>query len=590
MSRRSGKRAQRMTHSVKKLKRRAGDTSVKARKAKRKPPSHPGHKAIGKHQAKMKELANPAVVEATKERAVQYAADGKKSRLDLIARRRGIVLGAGSLQGGAAAMDDGSAAAAEPERELDLEADADAMNAAKRALALAPAEQRTFHKELSTVLKAADILLEVIDARDPMGCRCLPLEDAVLAKCRTKKIVLILNKVDLVPPDVTQRWLKYLRQYFPTLPFKASTQNQRELGRGAQSASVGKLSSYGSEAYGGEALLQLLKNYSRSINMKTAITVGIVGYPNVGKSSVINSLKRARAVHVGAAPGVTTHAQLVAIDSKVKLMDCPGIIFARAQTEEERAEVMLRNCVRVEKLDDPAVPVEAILRKVPAEQLRRKYAVGAYEGALEFLTLVAAKQGKLRKGGAPDHEAAARAVLHDWNAGVIKYHTEPPAPTGGVEIVDQYGDGFDWQAAARVMDANEAEAAAEAAAAGAEAAAEAEASRRAQKKAERAASVGARGGGGGGGAAGGDADDAMGEGGEAAAQGRLLSGWKQAHEDRSGRKPKKPKLVSKRNLIAAAADDDRFNFQHNRGMRKAQKQVKKKERKNKMAQAMLMQM
>ena len=62
--------------------------------------------------------------------------------------------------------------------------------------------------------------------------------------------------------------------------------------------------------FGGEDLLQLLKNYSRSLNMKTAITVGIVGYPNVGKSSVINSLKRTRAVFTGSTPGLTTTAQV----------------------------------------------------------------------------------------------------------------------------------------------------------------------------------------------------------------------------------------------------------------------------------------
>jgi hypothetical protein len=156
-----------------------------------------------------------------------------------------------------------------------------ASGAAKRALAFAPSNQRSFHKELSTVLKACDILLEVLDARDPMGCRCKALEDAVLSKCKGKRVVLVLNKVDLVPAEVTQKWLSYLRQYFPTLPFKATTQGKRDPSSSAQSSAVGKLSSYGAEAYGGDGLLQLLKNYSRSIGLKTAITVGIVGYPNV---------------------------------------------------------------------------------------------------------------------------------------------------------------------------------------------------------------------------------------------------------------------------------------------------------------------
>ena len=308
------------------------------------------------------------------------------------------------------------------------------------------------------MLKAADVLLEVLDARDPMGCRCTALEDAVLAKCRGKRLVIILNKVDLVPAEVTQRWLSYLRQYFPTLPFKATTQSKREVSSSTQSASVGKLGSYGAEAYGGDGLLQLLKNYSRSLGMKTSITVGIVGYPNVGKSSLINSLKRARAANVGATPGVTTVAQTIALDSKVKLMDCPGIIFARAGTAEEQADVLLRNCVRVEQVEDPSVPVEAILRRVPNSQLMRQYEVTSFGSALEFLTLVAVKRGMLRKGGAADQDAAGRAVLHDWNSGLIKYHTEPPKPTGGVALVPRLAETFDWEAAPRVVEQGEAEA------------------------------------------------------------------------------------------------------------------------------------
>ena len=96
---------------------------------------------------------------------------------------------------------------------------------------------------------------------------------------------------------------------------------------------------------------------------------------------------RVRAVDVGATPGVTTVAQTVALDSKVKLMDCPGIVFARATTAEEQAEVVLRNCVRVEELDDVTVPVEAILRRCTTEQLMRQYDVASFSTAIEFRSM-----------------------------------------------------------------------------------------------------------------------------------------------------------------------------------------------------------
>ena len=458
MGRRGGVRSKSMTHSIKKLLRREGVKGlVKGNKSKLKAPVHPGKKVASANAKRRAELAGETAdasqaekrSDGTAKRAEARKALGKQARLDAFAARRGIVPNAiADASSGQQLSDDDD----EEAKSAALDSAAAAAQAARRALSFAPSNQRAFHKELSTVLQSCDVLLEVIDARDPMGCRCLALEDAVLAKCRGKRLVLVLNKVDLVPPDVTQRWLTYLRQYFPTLPFKATTQNKREVSSSGQSGAVGKLGSYGAEAYGGDGLLQLLKNYSRSLGLKTAITVGIVGYPNVGKSSLINSLKRAKAVNVGATPGVTTVAQTISLDSKVKLMDCPGIIFARAGTAEEEADVMLRNCVRVEKLDDPTVPVEAIIRRTSTQQLMDMYSVGKFANALEFLTLVAAKRGHLRKGGAADQDAAARGVLHDWNSGLIKYHTEPPAPAGGVEIVGQLADTFDWEALPKVED------------------------------------------------------------------------------------------------------------------------------------------
>ena len=297
------------------------------------------------------------------------------------------------------------------------------------------------------------MLLEVLDARDPLGCRCLPLEEAVMQRMEGKRVVLLLNKVDLVPRENAAAWVSYLRQYFPTLPFKASTQSQRhDLGRaGGAGASAGPMGGGQPECYGADQLLQLLKNYSRSLNLKTALTVGIVGYPNVGKSSVINSLKRARAVDVGAAPGVTTAAQTVALDKKVRLMDCPGIVFARARTAEEEVAVLLRNCVRVEKISDPVSAVGGILRRVPHASLAALYGLGEllgasageFEGAEMFVTAVAIKRGVLRKGGAVDAESAARVVIRDWNAGAMRYHTEPPKSRATVEIVGAADTAFE---------------------------------------------------------------------------------------------------------------------------------------------------
>ena len=120
------------------------------------------------------------------------------------------------------------------------------------------------------MLKAADVLLEVLDARDPMGTRAPHAEAFLKKEARHKHLVFLLNKCDLVPARVAAQWTRVLSKEAPTLAFHASITNP----------------------FGKGSLINLLRQFSKLHADKKQISVSFIGYPNVGKSSIINTLKK----------------------------------------------------------------------------------------------------------------------------------------------------------------------------------------------------------------------------------------------------------------------------------------------------------
>ena len=292
--------------------------------------------------------------------------------------------------------------------------------------------RRAYYKEFVKVVEVSDVIIQVLDARDPLACRSPEVERFVRRANPDKRVVLLPNKIDLAPKENVQAWLKYFREEMPCVAFKCATGG----GGGGGGDKLGARSLPTKGSYGGKdarrrQLLQLLKNYARNRNLKTAITVGIVGFPNVGKSSPINSLKRSRsAAAVGNTPGMTKVSKEIVLDKHVKLIDSPGVVFA-SSLGESAGVTALRNCVKVERLADPIAPVCEILRRCPQEQLMLMYKIGAFDD-VGLLRAVGKTRGVL-KGGVPDMLAAARVVLNDWNGGRIPYYTTPPARGDAVD-------------------------------------------------------------------------------------------------------------------------------------------------------------
>lgn len=311
--------------------------------------------------------------------------------------------------------------------------------------------RKAYDKVFKQVVDQADVVLYVLDARDPEGTRSRDVERAVMqAASGGKRLILVLNKIDLIPPPVLKAWLAHLRNSFPTLPLRASnaapnahTFNHRDLT--VQSTS--------------STLFRALKAFSASRNLKRSISVGVIGYPNVGKSSVINALLsrlsgsrggQRSACPAGAEAGVTTSIRAVKIDSKLTLLDSPGIVFPSASdaasatfvpknATEAHAHLVLLNAVPPRQIDDPLPAVTLLLKRLSTSPELMNRLTNVYDlppllpnpdsgdSTTDFLVQVARKRGRLGRGGVPNIQAAAMTVVTDWRDGRIQGWMDAPA-------------------------------------------------------------------------------------------------------------------------------------------------------------------
>ncbi|CAL9187303.1 unnamed protein product [Musa hybrid cultivar] len=259
--------------------------------------------------------------------------------------------------------------------------------------------------ELYKVVDSSDVVVQVLDARDPQGTRCFHLEKHLKEHCKHKHMVLLLNKCDLVPAWATKGWLRLLSKEFPTLAFHASI----------------------NKSFGKGSLLSVLRQFARLKSDKQAISVGFVGYPNVGKSSVINTLRTKNVCKVAPIPGETKVWQYITLTKRIFLIDCPGVVY---QNKDSETDIVLKGVVRVTNLEDASEHIGEVLKRVKKEHLQRAYKIEDWADENDFLVHLCKSTGKLLKGGEPDLMTAAKMILHDWQRGKIPFFVPPPQQEG----------------------------------------------------------------------------------------------------------------------------------------------------------------
>lgn len=267
--------------------------------------------------------------------------------------------------------------------------------------------------EFFKVIDCSDVILHVIDARNVPGTRCNMIERHIAKHASHKHLVFVLNKIDLVPNWVAKRWVGELSKVRPTIAFHASM----------------------THAFGKGALISLLRQFGKLHEDKKQISVGVVGYPNCGKSSVINTLLSQKSCKVAPVPGETKIWQYVSLFKRVSLIDCPGVVVDTAGDTE--SDSVLKGVVRAERLDNPEDFVDAILEKVKREHIAAQYQLPkdgeeSWKSTRDLLEMMSRRSGRLLKGGDPCLRSAALMLIVDFQRGRLP-HFVPPPELKGVE-------------------------------------------------------------------------------------------------------------------------------------------------------------
>lgn len=179
-----------------------------------------------------------------------------------------------------------------------------------------------------------------------------------------------------------------------------------------------------------------LKDFATPQHPNPKLMVGLVGYPNVGKSSTINSLLGAKKVSVSATPGKTKHFQTLVLSDTITLCDCPGLVFP--QFANTQADMVVDGVLPIDQMREYSAPVDLLCKRIPREILEGTYGIridvkDEEEGGTgkvgweEFLSAYAIARGMTRSSfGMPDTSRAARYVLKDYvNAKLLFAHPPP---------------------------------------------------------------------------------------------------------------------------------------------------------------------
>ena len=265
-----------------------------------------------------------------------------------------------------------------------------------------PGHMTKAQRMIEANMKLVDAVCEVLDARVPYSSRNPDIDRLAAGRPR----LVILNRVDLADPAFTAKWRDYFRRRGLAV-LETDAKSGKGVGgfpRAVREVLSGKIAAYEAKGQGTRPL-----------------RVMILGIPNVGKSTFINRAAGRRAAAAGDRPGVTRGKQWISIDPGLELLDTPGILWPKFDSQQVGEALAITGAIKPEVLDTEALAANFMLRlramKPEAIEQRYRFTPDPGKNGYELLEDAAKKRGFLISGGEYDIERMAKVLLNEYHEG-----------------------------------------------------------------------------------------------------------------------------------------------------------------------------